>query len=290
MLFEQIAANKRKTVFYIFGFIFFVLLIGSVISMAIAGYANWMFGTIITAIIMLFYVPITLLNSTSIVMKLNHAQEIKDAKEQPFLWYTVESLAIAAQLPMPRVYVINDPSPNAFATGSKPEKAAIAVTIGLLEKLEREEIEAVVAHEMAHIQNYDVRLTTISLALVSIVAFLSDIGLRIFFVKDSKNSNPVFLVIAFILLILAPIIAVVIQMGLSRNREYLADATGAELCRNPQALASALHKITADTDPIEEISKASASMYFCDPFKRAYSKTFATHPPTEKRIQRLMNM
>jgi len=290
MLFEQIAANKRKTTLYILGFILFVLVLGSVISGAVAGYSNWMYGAILTAIIMAFYIPITLLNSTNIVMKLNHAQEIKDTQVQPFLWYTVENLAMAARLPMPRVYIINDPSPNAFATGSKPEKAAIAVTAGLLQKLEREEIEAVVAHEIAHIQNYDVRLTTISLALVSIVAFLSDIGLRIFFVKDSKNSNPVFLIIALILLICAPVIAVAIQMGLSRNREYLADAAGAELCRNPQALASALRKITTDNDPIEEISKASASMYFCDPFKRAYSKTFSTHPPAQKRIQRLMNM
>lgn len=290
MLFEQIAANKRKTALYIVGFTLFVLLIGSVISGVVAGFSNWYYGASLTAIIMVFYIPITLLNSTNIVMKLNHAQQVTDSKVYPFLWHTVENLAMAARLPMPRIYVVNDPSPNAFATGSKPEKAAIAVTIGLLDKLEREEIEAVVAHEMAHIRNYDVRLSTISLALVSIVAFLSDIGLRIFFVKDSKNSNPVFLIIALVLLILAPIIAVVIQLGLSRNREYLADAAGAELCRNPQALASALHKITSDNDPIEEISKASASMYFCDPFKRVYNKTFSTHPPTQKRIQRLMDM
>ena len=288
MLFEQIERNKRKTVLYVIGFFLFVVLVGICLTYYLMG--NILMGAIVSVVAMVIYIPITISSSTKIVMKLNRATEITDKNMYPQLFHAVEGLAMVAHIPTPKLYVVNDPSPNAFATGANPEKAAIAVTTGLLQKLNREELEAVLAHEMAHIMNYDVRLMTISLALVSIVAFLSDIGTRVIFSRGNKDTHPAFLIFALIFLILAPILAIVIQLGLSRNREYLADAQGAELCRNPEALASALAKITSDDDPIEEISKSSASLYFCDPFKRKISGAFATHPPADKRIERLLQM
>lgn len=288
MLFEQIANNKRKTMYYVISFFLFVVLVGICLTYYMMG--NILIGAIVSVVAMAIYIPITISSSTKIVMKLNHAKEITDKHEYPHLFHAVEGLAMVARIPTPKLYVVNDPSPNAFATGANPDKAAIAVTTGLLQKLDREELEAVLAHEMAHIMNYDIKLTTISLALVSIVAFLSDIGSRIIFSKSSDNRNPVLMIFALVLLILAPIIAMAIQLGLSRNREYLADAQGAELCRNPEALASALSKITSDDDPIEEISKASGSMYFADPFKKKATSLFSTHPPAEERIKRLLEM
>lgn len=253
-------------------------------------FGDWVSGAIVSLVAMVIYVPIVISSSTGIVMKLNHANEIETKDEFPQLWNIVESLSMVARIPVPRIFVINDPSPNAFATGSKLENSAVAVTTGLVEKLNREELEAVIAHEIAHVKNRDVLLTTVSLALVSIVAFLSDMGSRIVFSKGSDNRNPILMIVALVLLILAPIIAMGIQLGLSRNREYLADAQGAELCRNPQALASALQKITEDDDPIEEISKASAAMYFADPFKKKATSLLSTHPPAEERIKRLLEM
>jgi len=293
LLFEQIASNKRKSFYFVGCFILFVLIVGSAITYATFG--NFGVGAIIAFICMVFYVPISLMNGTKIVMKLNHGRELTSKQHHPQLWNVVEDLSMVARIPTPKIYIIQEGSPNAFATGATPKKAAIAVTTGLLEKLTREELEAVIAHEIAHIQNYDIRLLTISLALVSVIAFLSDIGIRMVFGSDSKGSNPVVLVIALVLVILSPLIAMVIQLALARNREYLADATGEELCRNPHALASALEKISNDNDPVDDISRASACLYISEPFKKKRKKNektslFATHPPVEKRIQRLLNM
>lgn len=293
LLYEQIRKNKVKTVFIVTGFVLFVLLVGAAISYV--NYGDAMPGLIFTPIFSLFYVGIVIMSSTNIVMKMNRAQEVTSVEEHRFLWHTVENMAMVARVPMPRIFIINDPSPNAFATGLKPEKAAVAVTTGLLDRLSREEIEGVIAHEVAHIKNYDVRLSTVTLALVSVIAIMSDIGSRMLFFRSiggrrDQNQNPIFLIIGLVLLVLAPLIAMLINMAISRNREFLADASGAELTRNPDALASALEKIANVETPVEQASSASAPLYFSDPLKKKVSGLFSTHPDPVERISRLRQM
>ena len=293
LLYEQIRKNKVKTVFIVTGFVLFVLLVGAAISYV--NYGDAVPGLIFTPIFSLFYVGIVIMSSTNIVMKMNRAQEVTSVEEHRFLWHTVENMAMVARVPMPRIFIINDPSPNAFATGLKPEKAAVAVTTGLLDRLSREEVEGVIAHEVAHIKNYDVRLSTVTLALVSVIAIMSDIGSRMLFFRSiggrrDQNQNPIFLIIGLVLLVLAPLIAMLIYMAISRNREFLADASGAELTRNPDALASALEKIANVETPVEQASSASAPLYFSDPLKKKVSGLFSTHPDPVERISRLRQM
>ncbi|MBR2075904.1 MAG: zinc metalloprotease HtpX [Exiguobacterium sp.] len=293
LLYEQIRKNKVKTVFIVTGFVLFVLLVGAAISYV--NYGDAIPGLIFTPIFSLFYVGIVVMSSTNIVMKMNRAQEVTSVEEHRFLWHTVENMAMVARVPMPRIFIINDPSPNAFATGLKPEKAAVAVTTGLLDRLTREEVEGVIAHEVAHIKNYDVRLSTVTLALVSVIAIMSDIGSRMLFFRSiggrrDQNQNPIFLIIGLVLLVLAPLIAMLINMAISRNREFLADASGAELTRNPDALASALEKIANVETPVEQASSASAPLYFSDPLKKKVSGLFSTHPDPVERISRLRQM
>ncbi|WP_214828739.1 zinc metalloprotease HtpX [Exiguobacterium algae] len=293
LLYEQIRKNKVKTVFIVTGFVLFVLLVGAAISYV--NYGDAIPGLIFTPVFSLFYVGIVIMSSTNIVMKMNRAQEITSVDQQRFLWHTVENMAMVARVPMPRIFIINDPSPNAFATGLKPEKAAVAVTTGLLERLSREEIEGVIAHEVSHIKNYDVRLSTVTLALVSVIAIMSDIGSRMLFFrsiggKRDQNQNPIFMIVGLVLLILAPLIAMLINMAISRNREFLADASGAELTRNPDALASALEKIANVETPVKQASGASAPLYFSDPLKKKVSGLFSTHPDPVERISRLRQM
>ncbi|WP_214785526.1 zinc metalloprotease HtpX [Exiguobacterium sp. s183] len=294
LLYEQIRKNKVKTVFIVTGFVLFVLLVGAAISYV--NYGDAIPGLIFTPVFSLFYVGIVIMSSTNIVMKMNRAQEVTSVEEHRFLWHTVENMAMVARVPIPRIFIINDPSPNAFATGLKPEKAAVAVTTGLLERLSREEVEGVIAHEVAHIKNYDVRLSTVTLALVSVIAIMSDIGSRMLFFRSisggrrDQNQNPIFLIIGLVLLVLAPLIAMLINMAISRNREFLADASGAELTRNPDALASALEKIANVETPVEQASSASAPLYFSDPLKKKVSGLFSTHPDPVERISRLRQM
>lgn len=194
---------------------------------------------------------------------------------------------------------MSDPSLNAFAIGLAPENAAVAVTTGLLERLDRQEVEAVLAHEVAHIRNYDVRLATTAVALVAIIALLSDMGRRLLWYGGARSrsqrdgqrhGNPIVYLLALVFVILGPTIAVLLQLALPRNREYLADASGAELCRNPNALASALRKISSIPEPLHAASETCASLYFTNPFKKNKRTLFSTHPPTEERIRRLEQM
>ncbi|MDT8862057.1 zinc metalloprotease HtpX [Alkalihalobacillus sp. MEB130] len=291
MLYKQIERNKRNTVFIVVGFILFVLAVGASFTYLTTG--DYYSGMVLAAVIGGVYTVIMLVSSTNVVMRMNHAREIKSKDDDPFLWHTVENLAMAARIPMPKLYVIQDSSPNAFATGTSPKKGAVAVTTGLLQQLNREEIEGVLAHEVAHIRNFDIRLATIAVALVSAVAILSDLGTRMmFFSRRNRNQkqHPAVLVIALLLLILAPIVATLIRLAISRNREFLADASAAELTRNPYALASALRKITGVHTPVEEASSTSAPLYFADPLKKKAASLFSTHPQPEERIRRLSNM
>jgi len=291
LLYEQIQRNKTKTIFIVTFFVAFVLAVGAAFSYVM--YGDFFVGMILASLISIVYVSIILASSTNVVMKMNHAKEIKSVEDHRFLWHTVENMSMVAQIQMPKIFIITDPSPNAFATGLSPKSGAVAVTSGLMDMLNREEIEGVIAHEIAHIKNYDVRLSTIALALVSIIAIISDLGSRMLFFSRGRNNqkqSPVVMIIAIILLVLAPIIAMITNMAISRNREYLADASAAELTRNPWALASALENITGVQTPVKEASNSSAPLYFSDPLKKRVKGLFSTHPDPKERIRRLKNM
>lgn len=300
MLYEQIAKNKRKTVLVMFSFFVLVMLIGAAI-----GYANFdsiTTGIILAAVLSGFYMLLMISNSTKVVMGLNHAKEVTSREQAVVLWDTVENMAMVAQIPMPKIYIINDPSPNAFATGNSPKNSAVAATTGLLEQLNQEELEGVMAHEVSHIRNYDIRLSTIAVALAAVIALLGNIGTRMLWFgggrrdsksdsKDSGGATAILYLVSIVLLILAPIAATMVQMALSRNREYLADASAVELTRNPQGLISALEKISGQERPMKQANSASAALYIENPFKKENrGSLFATHPPTEKRIERLEHM
>ncbi|MCM2676693.1 zinc metalloprotease HtpX [Alkalicoccobacillus plakortidis] len=291
-LYQQISRNKRKTIFIVAGFVFFVLAVGAAITYLYFG--DYISGMILATLFGGGYTLIMLLSSTNVVMKMNHAKEIRSSNDHAYLWNTVDSLSLVAQIPQPRIFIIRDESPNAFATGTSPKKAAVAVTTGLLDQLNREELEGVIAHEIAHVRNYDVRLATIAVALVSAIAILSDIGARSMMYgsrgrRDNKQ-NGLILILSIVLILLSPLIATLIRLAISRNREFLADATAAELTRNPYALANALKKITNSHTPVKEASSTSASLYFADPLKKKAAGLFSTHPQPGERIKRLEAM
>jgi heat shock protein HtpX len=222
---------------------------------------------------------------------------VETKEEAPELWRKVENLSITAGLPMPRLYVVPDSSPNAFAAGRKPEQAIVAVTSGLLERLDEEELEGVLAHEVSHIRNYDVRLMTYAAVLAGSIAMISQIFLRGLLwggdSREGRGANPIVLIVVLVALILAPVAAIVIQTAISRRREYVADASAVELTRYPQGLASALRTISADTTPSGRLSnQAIAHMMIAQPLSAGgrVSRLFATHPPIEDRIGRLETM
>lgn len=241
--------------------------------------------------------------SDRIVLAASRAQPV-DRARYPHLVNVVEGLSIAAGLPVPRIYTIDDTAPNAFATGRNPEHAAIAVTTGLVDKLNRQELEGVVAHEMAHIRNYDIRMTTLAAVLVGSVALMSDWAMRSLRWgmwsgghasrrRDRGGGAGLLILVVLVMAILAPIAARLLQFALSRRREYLADANGALLTRYPEGLASALEKISADREPLEVANRATAPLYFINPLfdhQGRRAGLFDTHPPIEDRIRRLRSL
>jgi len=297
MLYDQIAMNKRRTGYVMFGFGLLVLLIGAALGYLF--WSNWQSGAVIAAVVAGIYMLIMISQSTNVVMSMNHAREITDVSQAPQLWHLIEDMAMVGKVPMPRVFIIDDPSPNAFATGNSPEKSAVAVTTGILQRLNREELEGVIGHEISHVRNYDIRLQTIALALSAAIGMLVNFasnwlwwggGRRRDNDRDS-GGNVIVLVISIVLIILAPLAASIAQMALSRNREYLADASSVELTRNPQGLISALQKID-DSEPMEAADPNSSALYLGDPFKNKHrlGDLFATHPPIADRIARLEKM
>lgn len=298
MLFEQIARNKRKTIVIMTLFIIILALVGAGLGYIFGN--RPLLGLIVAIIFSVIYMLIVLPNPANMVMSLNHAQEI-DEQSNPQLWHIVQDMALVGRVPMPRVFIINDQSPNAFATGRDPNHSAVAVTQGLLDMMNREELEGVLGHEISHIRNYDIMVSTIAAVLVGVISFLSGIASRyIWWIddddhdnNDSNNSlNLIFKVIAILfVLILGPICASLAQMALSRNREYLADASSVELTRNPQGLISALEKIE-NSEPMKKADPSSAGMYIENPLHQQHGLThlFDTHPPTADRIVRLEKM
>lgn len=236
--------------------------------------------------------------SDKIVLRMTGAKEVTK-EEQPELYNIVENLSITAGLPMPKVFVVNDPSPNAFATGRDPEHAVVAATSGLLEILDRTELEGVMAHELSHVGNRDMLVMTVAVVLAGFVAIVADILTRslIFGGGNNRDRHPAFLILGIVGIILAPIAAKLIQLAISRKREYLADATGALLTRYPEGLASALEKISQHAQPMKKASHATAHLFISDPFqekktgiKQKISGLFQTHPPASDRINKLRNM
>ena len=296
MLYQQIASNKRKTLMVIV--LYMALFVAVGIGIGHFALNSAVAGVIIALVAGGLYSMMMIANATNVVMQLNHAREITDKNQAPMIWNIVSDMSMIAKVPMPRIFIIEDESPNAFATGSSPEKAAVAVTTGLLERLNREELEGVIAHEFGHIRNYDVRLQTIAIALGAVIAMLVQFGSRMMFWgggrrnRDSDNgggANAIFMVIGLIAMILGPFMSTILQLALSRNREYLADASAVEFTRNPYGLISALTKIS-EAPPMTEADKKSAALYISNPFGEEGDSLFSTHPSTANRIKRLEKM
>ena len=286
-------SNKRKTWFWLIVFVIFVICVGYIFSLALN--MPWILPVAIA--IAIFQSGISYWSSDKIVLSISRAKEIEKKTNQG-LYRLVENLSIASGLPMPKIYVITDSAPNAFATGRDPKHAVICVTTGLIEKLDKQELEGVLAHEFSHIGNYDIRLQTIIVILVGLIALMADwfIYLR-FFGGDDDNGNWVFVLIGLVLALLSPLAASLIQLAISRKREYLADADGALLTRNPDGLARALEDISKDTEPLEVANKATAHLYITNPLKdqkdskkSRFSGLFDTHPPIEGRVKALRDM
>jgi heat shock protein HtpX len=287
-VYSQIAANKRKTFLIFVLFILFVGLLGWLFSLyqgnpAITPYV--LIGASIYALISYY-----MASRTSLAI--NGAMEITK-KVNPRLYRIVENIAITDGLPTPKIYIIDDPAPNAMATGRNPNSSSVAVTQGLLDIMNDKELEGVIAHEMGHIKNYDIRVSLIAFALVAVVAILADIMLRMawFSNDDRDNNNQIFFFIGIIAAILAPLIASLIQLSISRKREYLADATGALTTRYPEGLESALAKIEKAGSAMKRQNTATAHFFFANPLKgHSITNLFSTHPPIEDRIERLKEM
>ena len=297
MLYQQIARNKRKTVLVIAVFFLLLALVGAAIGYVFAGTATG--GVIVAAILALIYLSVVGGQSADMVMRMNNAQELRDASQAPEFYHVVEDMALAANVPMPRVFIIDDPSPNAFATGSDPQHSAVAATTGLLSQMNREELEGVMGHEMSHVRNYDIRLQTVAMALAGAITFLANFATHAWWFGGSRDNDDdgggVLVAVGAILLIfLAPLAATLVQLALSRNREYLADAGSVELTRNPQGLIAALTKLK-EAQPMKQSSAECASLYISSPHLnaahgRGLSALFDTHPPLDARIARLEKM
>jgi heat shock protein HtpX len=278
----------------IFLFVVFLVFLGWAFGKA---YDAGRVGIGIALIVALFIALITFFYGDKMVLGVSHARPV-DGKENPYLANVVEGLAIAAGIPTPKAYIIDDSAPNAFATGRDPKNSAIVVTTGLLDKMNRLELEGVIAHEMSHIKNYDIRYSMLVVVLVGTIVLLSDWMGRSFFFGGRRNrkggaGGGIFILVALVLAILAPIVAQLIRFAISRQREYLADANGALLTRYPEGLASALEKISKDTEPLEVANKATAHLYIINPLLDhggRINNLFSTHPPVEERIKRLRSM
>jgi len=282
-MYKAIAANKRNTLLIMAVFVGIISAIGFAVSYF---YGNtsityWVIGgAAVYAIIQYFA-------ASALAVAMTGAQEIQKS-DNPRLYRIVENLSITLGMQMPKVYIINDSAPNAFATGRDPKHAIVAATTGLIDIMDDRELTAVMAHEMGHVQNYDIRVSMIAFGLVSAIGILSDVVLRMLFFSDNRNSNPIVLVAGVVVIILAPIVAVIVQTAISRQREYLADASGALTTRDSDGMASALEKLLTYGKPMQKQSSATSQLFISNPLKPGFfSKLFASHPPLEDRIKRL---
>lgn len=295
-LYSQIQSNKRRTVLLIIGFIGFIIFLGWIFaSIENTGPAPMVLAVVIATIMAL----ISYYTGDKIALWSNGAHGPISKEDNPYVYRLVENLCLTAGLPMPKIYLINDTAPNAFATGRDPQHASVAITTGIIQLLENEELEGVIAHELSHIKNYDIRLMTIVIICVGIVSLLANWFLRFSVFggghrRDSKNTvGLLFALIGVILMILSPIFAKLIQLAVSRKREFLADASGALLTRYPEGLARALEKITMAAKPLQQVNSASAHLFIANPFgpgQHRWRNVFSTHPPMDERIKALRSI
>lgn len=285
-MYNAIAANKRNTILVMAVFVAIIGAIGYLVSL----YLGDVSITYIVLGMATIYTLIQYFLASKIAVAMTGAEEIQK-QDNPRLYRIVENLAITTGMDIPKVYMINDPAPNAFATGRDPKHAIVGVTTGLMDIMNDRELEAVMAHEISHVRNYDIRVSMIAFGLVSAIGLLSDIVLRMLFFSNSdsrNNTHPAVYAIGLVVIILAPIVAAVVQMAISRQREYLADATGALTTRDSEGMASALGKLQQYGRPMEKQHSASANLFLSNPLKPGFfSKLFSTHPPLEDRIARL---
>jgi len=286
--YDHISANKRNSVLLVLVVLGVVVFFGYLIGLF---FGNILAGVVIAIAVAWFLILISISSGDEIVLKASRAKPA-EKKHHAHLINTVEGLSIASGIPMPKVYVIEDNTINAFAIGRSPKSASIAVTTGALEKLNRTELEGVIGHEMSHIKNYDVRFMMLTVVLVGVVVLLSDFFLRAFLWgggNNNRKTHPALIIVALVFAILAPIAGYLIRLAVSRKREFLADANGALLTRYPDGLANALKKIKNDNSkPTATANKAVSHLYFSNPFKK--SNLLSTHPNIDERIKRLENM
>ena len=285
-MYKQIAQNKRRTVVIM---VAFVLLIG-----AIAGIFAWVWNdpwiAVGVTVIAIIYAVIQYYFAGNIATMMTGAKEI-EKKDNPRLYNIVENLSIATGLPMPKVYIIEDSAPNAFATGRDPKHSVVAATTGLLDILNDKELTAVMAHEMSHVKNYDIRVSMIVFGLVCVVGLISDIAMRMVFYgnrRRNEEGSPIAYVLIMFVAIFAPLCAAIAQMAVSREREFLADASAVNITRYPEGMIDALKKLQSHSQPMKSQNIAASSMYINDPLRKGFlNNLFSTHPPIEKRIERL---
>lgn len=298
MVYAHLTKNRLATGFLIIAFIFFITAIAVIFSEVQTG-DPFMFA-LPTLLFACFYVLVSLAFSKNAVLAMSHAKKIEH-NDNPELYRTLENLAISRGTSTPELYLINDSAPNAFATGTFKKRSAVAVTSGLLEKLDKQEIEGVLAHELAHIQHEDTRLMTLVVLLVGVVTLLSEIFLRSMLWggrgrRDSNGKgNAIFVIIGIVLALLSPFLAQLLKLAVGRKREFYADAEAALSTRYPEGLASALEKISGDAEKLEAANHATAHLYIVNPFKgkdakKFWSKMFSTHPATTERTERLRGM
>jgi heat shock protein HtpX len=287
-MYSAIAANKRNTVIIM---AVFLLIIGGLGWLASQIYSNSAIVYIVI-VVAAVYALIQYFAAAKIAIAVNGGKEI-EKKDDPRLWRTVENLSIATGMPMPKVYIIEDPALNAFATGRDPKHAVVAATTGLLKVMDDDELEAVMAHELGHVRNYDIRVSMIAFGLVSAIGMLADFMMHMMWFggDDRENASPQMMIFGIIGIILAPIIATLVQLAVSRQREYLADSTGAMTTRYPEGLARALEKIRDHGSVMRRQNSSTAHLFLSNPLKPGmFARLFSTHPPLEERIARLRSM
>lgn len=285
-MYKQIAANKRNTILIMIGFVVVIAALGALFAYL---FDDWWISAWVLIIAVIYAVAQYFL-SASLAVAMTGAKEIHK-KDHPRLYNTVENLTITAGLPMPKVYIINDPAPNAFATGRDPKHAIVAATTGLLDIMDNKELTAVIAHELSHVKNYDIRVSMITFGLVCVVGLIADLGTRMIFLtraRDDEDNSPIGLIVMFLVSILAPVAASLAQFAVSREREYLADASAVQLTRYPEGMISALKKLDTHARPMKRQNPATEALYINNPLRKSAVNTlFSTHPPIEKRIERL---
>lgn len=283
-MYSSISQNKRNTVIIFSLFIAIISGIGLYFSYIYDDLTIFIF----TLIFAIFYALFQYKISTAITLKMNGAESISK-KDAPEFYSIVESLSITAGLPMPKLYIINDSSMNAFAAGTDPENSVICATTGLLENMDKVEIEGVMAHEISHIKNYDIRVSMAAVALTAVIGVLSDIVLRFIFLNDDDedSKNPIALILGLFFVLISPLLATITRLAISRQREFLADATAVSLTRYPDGLISALEKLK-NNKPLERQNSTTASLFISNPMKQGFfQRLFSTHPPLDDRINRL---